>query len=85
MLILMANNKLKKINIKQHLPIVHSENRIWQVADEELGEIENMLGLRSRWKRKGDFFSYSYQCVGGAGKFLVFLCLIKVNLIDYLR
>ena len=54
------------------------------MADEEWGEMKKRLGRGSRGKENGDCFSYSYGRVGGAGRLLVSLSPVNVNLVFYL-
>ena len=55
------------------------------MADEEWGEVKKKDWVEEVGEKKnGGCFSYSYDRIGGAGRLLVSLSPIKVNLVVYL-
>ena len=54
------------------------------MADEEWGENEKKSGSRKSMKRNWLLFFIHYDHVGGAGRPLVSLSHVKVNLVVYL-
>ena len=83
-----ANVNVDGKHLKQIKKIIQQSIQttgLWHVADEEIGQKwKKRLGRGSRWKENGGYFSYSYDRVGGAGRFLVSLSPVKVNIVAYL-
>ena len=71
--------QITKINIQQHLPIVHCGNSVLaggRPAGEEWGKMKK-TGSRNVGKGNSGYFSCSYDRVGRAGKLFLLLYSVK--------